>query len=57
MIVIDNIVLSKNPVQIGETIIIKITLHEEMAQWQDTKTKTWSNLLTKTWDQVKKKIF
>lgn len=57
MIVVDNIELSKNPVDTGETFIIKIELHEEMATWQDARNKTWSNMLLTTWDKFKRKIF
>lgn len=57
MIVIENIELSKNPVQVGETIIIKVTAREVMSNWEDTKTKKWSDFLGKTWDQIKRKIF
>lgn len=56
MIIIDNVELSKNPVQVGEALILKITLHEEMAMWSDVKTKTWTNVLNRTWNQIKRKI-
>lgn len=57
MIIIDNVELSKNPVQVSEALLIKITLHEEMANWEDTKLSKWEIFKTKTWDMLKRKIF
>lgn len=57
MIEINNVELNKNTVNVKETITIKVTAAEVMANWQDVKTKTWKDLLVRTWDQVKRKIF
>jgi hypothetical protein len=57
MIVVDNVTLSKNPVETGEIFIIQIEVREEMADWQDVSAKTWSNILQATWDKVRRKIF
>lgn len=57
MIEINNVELNKNTVNVKETITIKVTATEVMANWQDVKIKTWKDLLVKTWDQVKRKIF
>jgi len=57
MIVVDNVTLSKNPVETGETFIIQIEVREEMADWQDVSVKSWNNILQATWDKVKRKIF
>lgn len=57
MIVIDNVELSKNPVQVGEAILIKVTAREELAKWEDVRSKKWTDLIVRTWDQVKRKIF
>lgn len=57
MIKIDSIQLSKSTVKTGEAVLLKITAREELAKWNDTKTKTWGNIKNKTYEDLKLKIF
>lgn len=57
MIIIENVEISKNPVNTGEVFIISILLEEIMATFYDLSQVTWDNVDYKTWDQVKRKYF
>lgn len=57
MINIDSIELSKNTVNVNETIIIKVKATEIMATWEDLRFKTWEEISKKTWEQIRRKIF
>ncbi len=57
MIVIEKVELSKNPVEIQEPFLLKITCKEELATWSDTASKKWGELQNHTWDDVYRKMF
>lgn len=58
MLIISAVEYSKNPVNTGEALLIKVTVSEIMAYWSDLNNiKIWSDLSTITWDKVERKIF
>jgi hypothetical protein len=57
MIVIQLIEYSKNPVNISEVFLIKVTVTEVFATWDDVALKTWNDISQKTWDNVFLKNF
>lgn len=57
MIVLNEIEISKNTVAVQEVFIIKITVSEVMAKWNDVKNLNYLDIKLITYDNVKRKIF
>lgn len=57
MLLIQSVEFSNNPVNTNQAFIIKITISEVMAIWNDLNTNTWDSLNTKTWTNVEDKYY